>query len=102
MRIAVESGTRLRDTTSKRQDKDASGPWITPWALVERTLRVKPAEAKEIQRDLETSGVLRRTKVRGAVGKRTVAEFELARDAGRGVVGLGARVDSAESHSPGF
>jgi hypothetical protein len=81
LRVAVENGTRLRDTTSKRQGKDASGPWITPWALAERTLGVKPAEAKKIQRELETSGVLRRRKVRDAAGKRAVEEFELAREA---------------------
>ena len=68
----------------KRQGKDASGPWITPWALAERTLGVKPAEARRIQRELETRGVLRRRKVRDAAGKRTVEEFELACDASGG------------------
>ena len=68
----------------KRQGQDASGPWITPWALAERTLGVKPAEARRIQRELEARGVLRRRKVRDAAGKRTVEEFELARDASGG------------------
>jgi hypothetical protein len=72
------------DTTVKRHGQDASGPWITPWALAERTLGVKPAEARRIQQDLVARGVLRRTKVREAAGKRTVEEFELAGDAARG------------------
>jgi hypothetical protein len=78
------NGTRLRDTTSKRQGKDASGPWITPWALIQGTLRVKSAEARKIQGELEARRVLRRRKVRDVAGKRTVEEFELARDASGG------------------
>jgi hypothetical protein len=72
------------DTTVKRQGQDASGPWITPWELIESTLRLKPAAARRIQRELEERPVLRRTKVRGAAGKRTVEEFELAPDASGG------------------
>jgi hypothetical protein len=80
LKTATEKRTRLRDPETAGA---ASGPWITPWALAERTLGVKPAEPRRIQRELETRGVLRRRKVRDA-GKRTVEEFELARDAARG------------------
>ena len=57
LKTATENGTRLSDTTVKRRGQRAV---ITPWALAERTLGVKPAEARRIQQDLEASGVLRR------------------------------------------